>query len=370
MPSPLSLANIRYHLQDKFHHFKSWYLSQTPLFKIGFIIGLLILGVLGIFFLIYHSYFTDLLVSVSDSWRDLPYGSLLIFILVFMVSFPPLIGFTALSLLTGMIYGFPQGWPLLALASVSGSTASFIIFRYLLHNQATRLINHYEMFRAFAEILSDDNSLVLLILIRLCPTPYSLSNGALLGIPELPLLTYFLATLITSPKLLIHLYIGSKIKELGQGESSNMTKIVDVISIIITGTAATLATYLIYAKMQAKLKEFHQRGVVADDVLVFGNFEDDFGLEMASQNNVELNSADFDTDNFIIEDEDDNETNGNSDEENRRRSRSRSRSRSTSGSNNGSNNGSANGSGKTSRSGSVGLLQERDLLWEDTLGKR
>ena len=37
-----------------------------------------------------------------------------------------------------------------------------------------------------------------------------------------------------------------------------------------------------------------------DDAIIFGNFED-----IESANNVELNSADYDEDNFIIEDEDD-----------------------------------------------------------------
>ena len=82
----------------------------------------------------------------------------------------------------------------------------------------------------------------------------------------------------------------------------------DIISIVITGTAATLAAYLIYAKMQQKLASYHSRGIAADDVMVFGNFEDD--LELGS-NEIELNSADFDADNFIIEDDDNEDDQGN-----------------------------------------------------------
>ncbi|CAK9440013.1 uncharacterized protein LODBEIA_P41130 [Lodderomyces beijingensis] len=302
-PTTSTVSNVKYLLVEKFHLAKQWYFAQSVAIRILIAVGFVMLGVMGILFLIFHAYLIHLLILFSDKLRDSRYGSLVLFTLIFVISFPPMIGFTALSLLTGMVYGFPYGWPLLAIACVSGSTASFIVFRYLLRNQAMRFINHNEIFQAFAEILSDDSSLVLLILIRLCPTPYSLSNGALAGIPELPLLTYFLATVITSPKLLIHLYIGSKLQEIGQGESSNMTKVVDVISIIVTGSAASLATYLIYARMQAKLASFRQRGMVTDDVLVFGNFEDE--LEMESHNEIDINSADFDTDNFMIEDDDD-----------------------------------------------------------------
>ncbi|CAI5760569.1 unnamed protein product [Candida verbasci] len=207
-----------------------------------------------------------------------------------------------------MIYGCPAGWPILALASISGSLVSFIIFKYLLTKKAQYLISINDKFKAFSEILKDDtNSLILLILIRLCPLPYSLSNGALAAIPDLKILNFFLASLITSPKLLIHLFIGWKLKELGS-EKTTSSRIVDIVSIVITISAASLATYLIYVKMQQKLFEMHSDEYeFVDDNLVFGNFEDD--LELGSQENssynIELNSNDFDVDNFIIESDDD-----------------------------------------------------------------
>ncbi|KAI5956901.1 TVP38 [Candida jiufengensis] len=288
---------------------RTWFFEQSITIKILLVIGCVILGVLGLLFIIFHKFFIQFLITVSDQWHDLKYGGLIIFSLIFIVGFPPLIGFSALSFLTGMIYGFPRGWPILASASISGSTVSFLIFRYFLNNQAQKLMAYNENFKAFAEILNDDNSLLLLILIRLCPLPYSLSNGALAAIPNLPITTFLLASIITSPKLLIHLFVGSKLKDLGNDSSSKSNKIVDLISIVITGSAATLVTYIIYNKMQVKLASFHQRGMVNDDVLVFGNFEDD--LEMGSHNEIELNSADFDTDNFIINDDDDDDEDNN-----------------------------------------------------------
>lgn len=288
-------------VSDIIQQARTWYLEQSTIKQILLGGALVVIGVISVLMVIFHIHIIRFLIYLSDEWHNLKYGSLIIFALVFMVGFPPLIGFSALSFLTGMIYGCPQGWPLIASASVLGSTCSFIVYRYVLHNQAVKLMNHNDTFRAFAEILGEGNSLFLLILIRLCPLPYSLSNGALAAIPELPLLTYFLATLITSPKILIHLFVGSKLKQIGDDKSSGGTKIVDIISIVITGTAATLAAYLIYAKMQQKLASYHSRGIAADDVMVFGNFEDD--LELGS-NEIELNSADFDADNFIIEDDD------------------------------------------------------------------
>ncbi|CAH2353616.1 golgi apparatus membrane protein Tvp38p [[Candida] railenensis] len=257
--------------------------------------------------LIFHSYIIKSLVKLSDKWADLKFGHLLLFTLVFMVGFPPLLGFSPLSLLCGMVYGFPYGWPLLASAMFTGSFASFLVFRYLLHKQAVRLIQANEKFRAFSDILKEDQSLLILILIRLCPLPYSLSNGALAAIPELSAWTYALASLITSPKLLIHVYVGWKLKSLGDETKTFATKVVDFVSILITGAASALTTWLIYSRMQRKLEIYHSSRQQTNgdyDAMIFGNFDDN---DLSSNNNVELDSNDFDADNFVIGDEDDDE---------------------------------------------------------------
>ncbi|CUM64681.1 uncharacterized protein PRCAT00002290001 [Priceomyces carsonii] len=281
-----------------------WYHQQSKIRKIIIIFLITIGFVFFILVLIFHNRLIKQLVVISDKLEKLRYGRLLLFSLVFIVGFPPLIGFTPLSMLTGMVYGFPNGWFLLASASISGSLCSFIVFRYILQEQARKFMNYHEMFRAFAEILRDDSSLFLLILIRLCPLPYSLSNGALAAIPELPTLTYLLASVITSPKFLIHIFVGYKLKELGDISKSKSTKIIDMLSIIMAGVAASLTTYFIYNKMKRKLRSYHSSNGPNQEryeQMIFGNFDDD----LESGNNVELNSADYDVDNFIIEDDGD-----------------------------------------------------------------
>ncbi|RLV96486.1 Golgi apparatus membrane protein TVP38 [Spathaspora sp. JA1] len=284
-------------------HLTAWYTQQSPLTRIALGIFSVLATIGFILMLIFHAHIIKFLIYISEQWHSLKYGSVILFSLVFMVGFPPLIGFTALSMLTGMIYGFPQGWPLLASASILGCIASFFIYRYLLLEHAQRFTNRNETFKALGECMTDDNSLILLVLIRLCPLPYSLSNGALSSIPNLSARTYIIATAITSPKLLIHLFVGHKLKSLGDETRSGSTKFIDLLSIVITLAAASITAYIIYFKMQKKLASYHnRRNYIDDDVLVFGNFEDD--LEMNENNaEVDLNSADFDADNFIIEDE-------------------------------------------------------------------
>lgn len=281
-------------LRDRY---AAWYEQQSPRKKALLVVGGIFCIIIGILLLLFHNFFLELLVGLSDSWDQLRFGKVILWTLIFFVGFPPLLGFTPLAMLCGMTYGFPYGWPLLASASVLGSLASFLVFRHILHNQAKKLVQLSEQFRAFSEILREDASLFLLILLRLCPLPYSLSNGALAAIPELPTLTYFLASLITSPKMLIHVFVGHTMKTLADSTRSTSAKIIDVISVLLTGSSLLLASYIIYNKMQKKVISYHQHP--RSDEMIFGNFNDD----IESGQNLELASTDFDDDNFIITDD-------------------------------------------------------------------
>lgn len=298
---PESYSDKAFALRDRF---LAWYDSQVFWKRLAIQFGVVLGAIAAIVALIFHRHIIRYLVKVSDSWQQLKYGQVILFLLIFFVGFPPLIGFSALSMLSGMIYGFPHGWYILAPASILGSFCSFLVFRYMLNSHSNRLINSNDKFRALAEILKEkESSLLLLVLIRCCPLPYSLTNGALALVPELPGLTFILASLITSPRLMIHIFVGAKLKELGDETKSKLTKIVDLISIILTVCAAMLTTYIIYSKMQQKLATYENQETL-DDRTIFGNFEDDLETGSTDQG-AEMNFADFDADNFIIEDDED-----------------------------------------------------------------
>lgn len=277
-------------LGEKGYEIRQWYGSQSVARKVMYGI-LAVLGVASVIaFAIFNQVFLKFLVKLSDKWNQMAFGHLLLFLLVFFIGFPPLLGFSTLSIFCGMAYGIIEGWMLLASASISGSFVSFLVFRYALRERSEQLLTSNEKFRAFAEILKQDNSLLLLILIRLCPLPYSLSNGALAAIPELSPITYLLASILTCPKMFIHIFLGYQIKDIGNDKNSIKRRVFDGISVIMTAMASGLTTYIIYSKMQRKLQQFHNG---YDENVIFGNFDDD---------TLELDSAEFDDDNFIIDD--------------------------------------------------------------------
>lgn len=224
----------------------------------------------GVLFLVFHEKIFQLLVEFAHAWKQLRAGPYIMFLLITVISFPPLIGYSTLGSLCGMMYGFPGGWPLLTAGTLFGSTVSFLTFRYLLSGFAARLAQSNRKFAALTKTMERDN-FTLLWMIRLCPLPYSLSNGALASIPSVTPKAFVLATAVTSPKLLIHVFIGDRIARLGT-EKDTATKIVDVLSILIAGVFAAATAYTIYMRTVERAEHLDGHGY---DNLELGHEEEE-----------------------------------------------------------------------------------------------
>jgi hypothetical protein len=85
------------------------YNKLSPLQKVLFFVGNLVLAVGGILFLVYNERIFGALLPVAKKWRDVTAGWLILWALIFTVSFPPLIGYSSLLTIAGFVYGFPNG---------------------------------------------------------------------------------------------------------------------------------------------------------------------------------------------------------------------------------------------------------------------
>ncbi|KAH7076504.1 hypothetical protein BKA63DRAFT_284205 [Paraphoma chrysanthemicola] len=229
------------------------YNKLTPVQKVLFIVGNIALAVLGILFLIYNEKIFGSLLPVAKKWRDVRAGWLILWALIFTVSFPPLIGYSSLLTIAGFVYGFPNGWFIAASATVAGSTASFILSRSLLKNLVHRLIANDKRFAALALTLKHDG-LKLLVMIRMCPLPYSLSNGAVATFPTVHWASYALATAIVSPKLMLHIFIGSQLEKIAEsgGKMDARTKAISYLSIAIGAVAGVVTGWFMYRKTKQR----------------------------------------------------------------------------------------------------------------------
>jgi len=212
--------------------------------------------VLSILILVYNERILSLLAPVAQKWRSTPAGWLILWALVFVVSFPPLIGYSTFLSLAGFVYGFPNGWPIVASATLVGSIAAFIASRYVLRDYVNRLMEKDKRFAALALTIKHDG-LKLLVMIRLCPLPYSLSNGALSTIPTVTWFWFAVATAIVSPKLLVHVFVGAQLGRLAEHgrKMDAKTKAVSYISIVVGALAGIATGWIIYRQTTKRALE-------------------------------------------------------------------------------------------------------------------
>jgi hypothetical protein len=116
-----------------------------------------------------------------------------------------------------------------------------------------RLIAHDTRFAALSLTLKHDG-LKLLIMYRLCPLPYSISNGAVATFPTVHWASYALATAIVSPKLMLHVFIGSQLEKIAEsgGKMDPKTKALSYVSIFIGLIAGITTGWLVYRKTKAR----------------------------------------------------------------------------------------------------------------------
>ena len=86
------------------------YQQLSPMYRILVGLGILIALVLGILFLVYNERIFGVLAPFAKKWRDITAGWLILWVLIFVVSFPPLIGYSLLLTIAGFVYGFPNGY--------------------------------------------------------------------------------------------------------------------------------------------------------------------------------------------------------------------------------------------------------------------
>ncbi|KAK5990363.1 Golgi apparatus membrane protein tvp38 [Cladobotryum mycophilum] len=251
------------------------YESLSPLQRAILLAIGLVLGTLVILILVYSEALFTWLATISKTWRQIPGGWLINIALIMATSFPPIIGYSTANTIAGFVYGFPAGWPIAASASIAGSLIAFVACRTVLSNHINRLVGNDPRFVALGQVLRQDG-LLYLTGIRFCPLPFSLSNGFLATIPSITPSAFALSTAISTPKLLIHVFIGSQMAVLAEkGDKMPLRdKLVNYASIAVGGIIGAAAGFIIYRRTLARAAELSREEAFADTEAGEGGYED------------------------------------------------------------------------------------------------
>ncbi|KAI1469936.1 uncharacterized protein F4812DRAFT_420926, partial [Daldinia caldariorum] len=242
---------------------------------------LLLLNVLLVLFLVYSHRIFAALAPVAEGWRALPGGWLIVFLMTCATAFPPMIGYSTCVTIAGFVYDFPGGWPIVAGATVVGSTAAFVASRTVFSGYVHSLVGADKRFVALGQVLRRDGLLVLAA-IRFCPLPFSLSNGFLATVPSISPWRFALATALASPKLLVHVFVGSRLALLARS-GDRMTpadKAVNYLSMALGGVAGLTLSLLIYRRTMARARELAREEAVENGTAVDGDRDGELGDEL------------------------------------------------------------------------------------------
>lgn len=272
------------------------YRKLTPLQRILAGLALVIINVIFALFLIFNERIFGILEPYAERWKHTTGGWTILWGLTFLTAFPPLIGYSSCGTIAGFVYGVGEGWVIYASATVAGSYCSFIVSRTILRRYVERMVANDKRFAALTLTLKEDG-LKLLCMIRLCPLPYSLSNGAMSTFPTVHPSQYALATALITPKLLIHVFIGSRLAAIAKGgEMSTGTKLLNWASIICFGLLGAFVGWFIYRKTMQRARdlEAEEQDRVRDSIRRTGSLPREFADDPEAQVAAETLAQDDD----------------------------------------------------------------------------
>lgn len=198
---PALLAALRSTLSALAAHSVRLYAALSVAQRVALGAALAAAAAAGVLLLLYSHRLFAALGPVAARWRAAGplAGGAPLWLATAATAFPPLVGYSTCATVAGFVYGFPGGWPLAASATVAGSAAAFAACQRAGGAAAyvRRLAARDTRFVALGQVLRRDG-LALLVMVRLCPLPYSLSNGFLatvgggsLGVGRFALATAF-----------------------------------------------------------------------------------------------------------------------------------------------------------------------------------
>ncbi|EJU06249.1 Golgi apparatus membrane protein TVP38 [Dacryopinax primogenitus] len=200
--------------------------------------------------------------------RESKYGILVVTALIIVTSIPPLIGFSTILTVVGFAWGV-RGWFLAAPLAILASTFSFLLLRLLFQNRMKSFTTSSTKWQAMEAVVRH-HGLWLIVLCRICPMPWAYSNAFFASIETIRLWQFIFATVCLTPRLLLHVFIASRIALFSDGETRGQmdttTKIVNALSMVLGMVLGAGTGIIIYRLTLRKIRELEGTDPETDEL--------------------------------------------------------------------------------------------------------
>ncbi|TCD67687.1 Tlg2-vesicle protein [Steccherinum ochraceum] len=203
--------------------------------------------------------------DVAQRLSNLRFGWMIIGAVMVVISFPPCTGHTTLVTLCGFAYGMKGFW-LAGGSSIVGSAIAFIVLRFLFSLRLRKWSSSSEKWQALEAVI-EAKGLPLIMLIRASPfPPWVYANTLFASIHTVALWQFVIATFVVLPKVALHVFIGSRLASLSDGETRRQmdpqTKAINICVVVFGFLIAILTSWIIYRSMTAHIR--HLKGISPD----------------------------------------------------------------------------------------------------------
>ncbi|KII95356.1 hypothetical protein PLICRDRAFT_34203 [Plicaturopsis crispa FD-325 SS-3] len=184
---------------------------------------------------------------------DEQFGYAVMFLLIFLTTFPPIPLYSTLIILSGYTFGPWTGAIISYFAALTGALTVFIISRTLLRETISRWLSCTITIKRVVRAIEKRPKL--LFLIRLAPYPYNVMNCLLAASPTLTLQTYTVCTALSLFKVIIHTGVGASIHSFkdyhaaeGEGGADMVARAWTVVGVVM---CVAIFVYLSYVARKA-----------------------------------------------------------------------------------------------------------------------
>lgn len=186
------------------------------------------------------------------------------FIAVYAVATVAFVPGSVLTLAAGVIFGVVQGTAYVFIGAVIGSTAAFLIARHVARPLVERRVKRTPRFARLDRAVAASGRRIVLLL-RLSPVlPYNLLNYAL-GLTNVRLGDYVVASIGMLPGTLLYVYSGSLIGDVAAvAGGAEVERNAAYWLFLVAGLVATLAVTVIITRVARRALN-EEKVIIADD---------------------------------------------------------------------------------------------------------
>jgi len=232
-------------------------------------LALFVIAVAAFFIVVGPSVIAQKLYDFAQVLAGMRFGWLILFGIMVITSFPPLVGYTTTVTLCGFAYGI-KGFLLAAPGAVIGSAVVFVVLRWLFRQRLRTWTERNEKWQALETVIRS-KGLPLIILIRMSPfPPWVYSNACFASIQAVALWQFVVATICILPKIFLSVFIGSRLALLSDGKEREImdttTKILNIVSIVVSVALGIIAGIVLYRLMQKQIKELRDSPTLNEEL--------------------------------------------------------------------------------------------------------